>query len=161
MPKKTGLILAVLCGVLILASGLSRPPAAGAAPAVFASPIQAGCYQAKLHLCKIHVDPFTINIASGQKLVQFELVATHIGTGIQTIVYDFRTDQSNPAPFLGTTYTPSPVAKDFGVTCGETYMLSLQGKDSGDAGLLNLGVTNQFTCPKGTYLEFMPVVAKH
>src|SRR5664279_3763728 len=120
MPKKTGLILAFLFLVLILSAGLSQPPAAVAAPTIFASPIQAGCYLAKLAQCKIHVDPFTINIASGKKLVQFDLVAIQAGTGTQTNIYDFRTDQSNPVPFLGTTYTPSLVAKDFGVTCGQT-----------------------------------------
>ena len=46
------------------------------------------------------MDPFAIDIASGPKLVQFELVATRIGTGVLTTIYDFRTDQSNPAPFL-------------------------------------------------------------
>ena len=160
MPKKTGFALTVLCGVLIVAVGLAQPPAAVAAPAILASPIQAGCYLAKLDRCKIHVDPFTIDIASGQKLVQFQLVATRTGTGTQTLIYDFRTDQSNPAPFLGSTYSPSLVAKDFGVTCGQTYTLSLQGKDSGDANLLNLGITNPFTCPKGTFRQLLPVV-KH
>jgi hypothetical protein len=161
MPKKTGFILAVLCGVLVLAAGLSQPNSAVAAPAIFASPIQAGCYLAKPYLCKIHVDPFTINIASGKKLVQFELVAIRTATGAQTTIYDFRTDQSNPVPFIGSTYAPSLVAKDFGATCGQTYELSLQGKDSGDTGVFNLGLTNQFTCPKGTYLRFMPQVMKH
>ncbi len=161
MPKKTGFILAVLFGVLILAAGVSQPPAAVAAPAIFASPIQAGCYVVKLHTCKIHVDPFTIDISSGQKLVQFDLVAIHNGTGAQTVIYDFRTDQSNPAPFSGSTYSPSLVAQDFAATCGESYLLSLQGKDSGDANVFSLGLTSQFTCPKGTYLQFMPEVAKH
>lgn len=161
MPKKTGFILAFLCGVLILAVGLSQPPAAVAAPAILASPIQAGCYLAKLDRCKIHVDPFTINITSDKKLVQFRLVATRIGTGTQTMIYDFRTDQNNSVPFLGSTYTPSQVAKDFGVTCGQTYTLSLQGKDSGDASLYNLGVTNPFTCPEATFHQFLPVLVKH
>jgi hypothetical protein len=160
MPKKTGFILAVLCGVLILAAGVSQPPAVLAAPAIFASPIQAGCYRAKLDQCKIHVDPFVIDIASGQKLVQFELVAIQIGTGAQTTIYDFRTDQSNPAPFLGSTYSPSQVAKDFGATCGLTYKLALEGKDSGDANLFTLGLTNQFSCPVGIYTTLLPVVRK-
>ena len=161
MPRKTGIILAVLGAVLILAVGLSQPPAARAAPAIFASPIQAGCYLAKHDQCKIHVDPFSIDIAPGQKLVQFELVATRVSSRIQTIIYDFRTDQSNPAPFIGNTYSPSLVAKDFGTTCGETYILSLQGKDSGDTGEFNLGSTNPFVCPKGTYFALIPLVAKH
>jgi hypothetical protein len=161
MPKKTGFVLAFLCMILVLAAGLSQPPTADAAPAIFASPIQAGCYVVQLHLCKIHVDPFTIDIASGKKLVQFELVAINSSTQAQTTIYDFRTDQSNPVPFVGSTYSPSLVAQDFGATCGETYELSLQGKDSGDPSQFNLGLTNQFTCPKGTYLAFMPEVRKH
>ena len=160
MPKKTGFILAVLCVGLILAGGLSQPPAADAAPAIFASPIQAGCYLAKPDQCKIHVDPFAIDIASGQKLDQFELVATRIGTGVLTTIYDFRTDLSNPAPFLGSSYTPSLVAKDFAAACGETYTLTLEGKDTGDASLFSLGMTHQFSCPTGTYTTLLPVVRR-
>ncbi len=121
-----------------------------AAPDIFASPVQAGCYIAAPADCRIHADPFTINIASGKKLVRFQLVTINITRpGTQTVIYDFRTDQSNPVPSTGTTYTPSLVGQDFAATCGNTYQLSLQGQDSGDTGLFNLGLTNSFTCPTG------------
>ena len=160
MPKITCFLLTVLCTGLILSGGLSQPPAAVAAPAIFASPIQAGCYLAKHDLCKIHVDPFTIDIAPGQKLVFFQLVAIQGGTGQQTMIYDFRPDVSNPVPFTGSSFTPSLVAKDFAATCGQTYSLDLQGQDSGDSGPFNLGLTNQFTCPKGTYFTLMPLITR-
>jgi len=142
--------------VMALAS-VDVPPTV---PEIFASPVHAGCYLARDDRCKIHVEPFTINIASGQKLVLFRLVAIR-STGPQTIIYDWRPDQSNPAPALGTTYTPSLVAKDFAATCGESYEISLQGKDTGDASLFNLGLTDQFTCPTGTYRIHLPLIRKN
>jgi hypothetical protein len=93
------------------------------------------------------LEPFTINIASGKKLVQFQLVTIQGGTGIQTTIYDWRPDQSNPVPVSGTTYTPSLVSQDFAATCGKSYGVSLQGMDSGDGGMYSLGLTGQFTCP--------------
>lgn len=152
------LILSLL--VCILALGVDYTPAVQGAVNIFASPIQAGCYLAKHDQCKIHADPFTINLASGKKLVFFQLVATRIGTGVQRVIYDFHTDQSNPAPPIGDTYTPSQVAKDFAAVCGQTYTLSLQGQDTGDTMPYNLGLTEQFTCPKGTYYVNLPVINK-
>jgi hypothetical protein len=92
------------------------------------------------------VEPFTINLASGRKLVKFQLITIQGGTGIQKVIYDFRPDQSNPAPPSGNTFTPSLVAQDFAATCGKSYMISLQGQDTGDATPFNLGLTGQFTC---------------
>jgi hypothetical protein len=143
-------IFMLLSGALVGWSVNNQPNRVQAAPDIFASPIQAGCYIAAPADCRIHADPFTITIASGQKLVTFRLVAINITkSGTQTAVYDFRTDQSNPVPFIGTTYTPSLVSQDFAATCGDTYQLSLQGQDSGDPSLFNLGLTNSFTCPTG------------
>jgi hypothetical protein len=144
----------VLASLILLAAGLAvwpavarsnPPPPLPAAPDIFASPVQAGCYIAGPNDCRIHVDPFTINVASGKKLVYFSLVAIQGVTS--TMIYNFRTDQSNPVPFVGSTYTPSLVAQDFGATCGKSYILSLQGQDSGDTGGFSLGLTSQFTCP--------------
>ena len=167
MIRKPALLraAATLCALLVLSLGLT-PPAA-AAPAIFASPIQAGCYLARPNRCKIHVDPFTINLAAGTKLVRFQLVAIRSGSGTQTVIYDFRPDQSNPVPSLGSTYTPSQVAKDFGASCTATYTLSLQGQDTGDTSMFSLGSTTPFTCPvlnsisqPGTYLLQLPLVAR-
>ncbi len=139
-------ILVVLAGLLAspVFTGSDR---AMAAPDIFASPVHGGCYIAGPSDCRIHVEPFTINIAAGTKLVQFQLVAIQGGTGVQKVIYDFRPDQSNPAPSLGTTYTPSLVTQDFAATCGQSYEISLQGKDTGDTSVFNLGLTGQFTCP--------------
>lgn len=117
-----------------------------AAPEIFASPIHGGCYIAGPSDCRIHVEPFTINIASGTKLALFKLVAIQMPSNVQIVLYDWRPDQSNPAPPLGTTYSPSLVAQDFAATCGKSYEISLQGKDTGDANVFNLGLTGQFTC---------------
>jgi hypothetical protein len=152
--------LAVFFVLGLLLAGPGQAPVVQAGPDIFASPVQAGCYLARHDRCKIHVEPYTINIASGQKLVQFRLVTIQAGSGIQKVIYDWRPDQSNPVPFSGTTYSPSPVAKDFGASCGSSYTLSLQGKDSGDANMLNLGFTGQFTCPTGTFFVYLPVTRK-
>ena len=127
---------------------------------IYASPVQAGCYLTRHDLCKIHVDPYTLNFALGEKLVSFQLITTRISTGEQQVIYDFRPDQSNPVPFTGNTYTPSPVAKDFAASCGQTYTLSLQGQDTGDPYSYNLGVTGQFTCPKGTFYVNLPLIRR-
>ena len=122
-------------------------PLAGRTPLIFASPIHGGCYIAAPGQCKIHVEPFTIDIAAGKRLAQFSLVTVNMGTGAQRVIYDWRPDQSNPVPYTGTTYTPSLVTQDFAATCGASYQVSLQGKDTGDSSVFNLGLTGTFTCP--------------
>jgi len=142
------LLLAVLPVAPAKAGGDHRPtPGVPDAPLIFASPIHAGCYIAAPGQCKIHAEPFTIEIASGQKLVNFRLVALLGPFLTQTVIYDFRPDQSNPVPSSGTTFTPSLVAMDFAATCGSSYMLNLQGQDTGDTGPFSLGLTGLFTCP--------------
>jgi hypothetical protein len=147
-----GLGLSVLAALVVWlgapsqVQAITAPISAPAAPEIFASPIHGGCYIAGPSDCRIHLEPFTINIAASTKLAVFKLVAIQMGTNAQTVIYDWRPDQSNPAPAIGTTYTPSPVAQDFAATCGKTYEISLQGKDTGDTGLFSLGLTGQFTC---------------
>lgn len=127
-----------------LAKTSLKPAADLTSPEVFSSPINGGCYIAAPNQCRIHVDPFTVNIAPGQRLVALRLQANG-----QTI-YDFKTDVSNPPPAIGTTYTPSLVMQDFAATCGEEYVLNILGQDSGDANFLNMGQTAEFTCPAST-----------
>jgi hypothetical protein len=114
---------------------------------IYASPIQAGCYIAASNDCRVHVDPFTINLAANSRLVFFQLVSIETGSGTQTVIYDFRPDQSNPVPLIGSTYSPSLVAQDFAATCGKKYEISLQGQDSLDPSAFNLGLTHEITCP--------------
>ena len=148
----TGLGMAVLVALLILPGApagtphITVPAATPAAPEIYASPIHGGCYIAGPSECRIHVEPFTINIQSGSKLALFRLVAIQMPSSVQTVIYDWRPDQSNPAPPSGTTYTPSLVAQDFAATCGKSYEISLQGKDTLDGNVYNLGLTGQFTC---------------
>jgi hypothetical protein len=162
MTRKQRLIL---IGVIVMAAMLAgldakTAPQARAEPEIYASPVHAGCYLERIDRCKIHVEPFTIYIAPDQKLVQFRLVAARAGSGTQTVIYDFRPDQSNPLPISGSTITPTLVAQDFAAHCGETYTISLQGQDTGDRDLLNLGTTAEFTCPQGTYSLHLPVIRK-
>jgi hypothetical protein len=154
----TGLGFAVLMALVI---GLSVPlrtsdlttsqPAAAqvstpAAPEIFASPIHGGCYIAGPSDCRLHVEPFTINIEPGKKMALFKLVAIQMGSGAQTVIYDWRPDQSNPAPPSGSTYTPSQVAQDFAATCGKSYEINLQGADTLTTTTYSLGLTGRFTC---------------
>jgi hypothetical protein len=153
---KYALILAGLASLLTLPF---RGPAQ-AAPEIFASPVQAGCYRATRESCKIHVEPFTINLASGTKLVYFKLLAVRAGASAPGVIYDFRPDLSNPVPFLGSAFTPSLVAKDFAAQCGQSYALSLQGQDTGDPNPFSLGLTGQFACPQGDYQRYLPLVSR-
>jgi hypothetical protein len=127
-----------------LAAGTAQgadPAAAARTPLIFASPIHAGCKTFNARTCQIVVEPFTINLASGRKMVSFQVSVDG------SVVYDWRPDQSNPPPTSGTAYTPSRVAWGFGVKCGVSHTVSLQGRDSGDANTFNLGSTSPITCP--------------
>lgn len=119
------------------------------APQVFASPINAACVQVKASVCKLHVDPFTIQVAPGQQLTAFQLRANG------NLLYDFRTDVSNPP---ASAYTPSLVRRDFAARCGQTYTVDLLAQDSGDGSLLNAGRAENIACPVGTYFQYLPVV---
>ena len=119
---------------------------AQAEPDIYASPVHAGCYIAAPSDCRIHVEPFTIYITTGTKLMNFQLLASRAGFGSQ-VIYDFRPDLSNPLPISGSVVTPSLVAQDYAAQCGATYSISLQGQDTLDQSAYNLGSTGQFTCP--------------
>ena len=129
----------IAAGAILLATTAAAESSPDS-PEVFASPINAGCYIAGADDCRIHVDPFTINIneGAGARLVMFELYANG------NLIYSFRTDVSNPP---GTDYSPSPVALDFAATCGISYTVNLIGRDTLDANPLNMGQTAPFTCP--------------
>lgn len=151
--------------ILLLFSGrqesFTLPGNALAAPQIFASPVHSGCYLVKRDRCKIHVEPFTINLAVGKKLVRFQLVANRIG-GNNQVIYDFRPDASNPVPYgSATTFSPTLVKQDFAATCSASYTVTLRGEDTGDNGILyNLGTTHQFTCPKATFFDFIPSISR-
>ncbi|HQQ77802.1 MAG TPA: hypothetical protein PLB01_10635 [Thermoanaerobaculia bacterium] len=138
-PVRSAVVLAAA-----IAAGAARGEereAAVRSPLIFASPIHAGCKTYNARTCQIVVEPFTINLAAGKKMVSFQVSVDG------SVVYDWRPDQSNPAPALGSTYTPSRVALGFGVTCGKSHVVSLQGRDTGDPNSFNLGQTSPITCP--------------
>ena len=134
------LLLVVVVQASLRRGDLSQATAAPASPAGFASPINGGCYIAAPDVCKIHIDPFTINIndAAGAKLEKFTLFANG------EPIYDFRTDISNPP---NVDYSPSLVMEDFAARCGTSYVVNLVAKDTSDANPLNYGQTTEFTCP--------------
>lgn len=127
------IVCAAIAALGVLAG--PRPAAAG-----FASPINGGCYIAGPNDCRIHIDPFTINIndGAGARLMLFELYANG------HLVYSFRTDVSNPPGF---DYYAMMPAQDFAARCGETYFVNLLARDTTDANPLNYGQTEEFTCP--------------
>lgn len=156
MSTKSLLLLACLI-LLVLGAILFRPavPGAEAAPVidlqVFSSPINAACIQITPSECKLHFDPFTIQISPGARLEAFQLQANG------KLLYDFRTDLSNPP--LGS-YTPSLVKLDYAATCGKTYTVNLLARDSGDSGFLNAGQAENIVCPQGIYDLHLPVMLK-
>lgn len=133
-PSRT---IPILCGALSAFTllGGAQPATAG-----FASPINGGCYIAGPNDCRIHIDPFTINIndGAGARLMLFELYANG------KLIYSFRTDVSNPPQF---DYYATMPAQDFGARCGESYAVNLVARDTTDANPLNYGMTETFTCP--------------
>jgi hypothetical protein len=143
-----GFLFCLVSAGLIALPALIKYNHASAATQIYASPIQAGCYIAAPNDCRLHVEPFTISLGTGTKLVYFQLSAQVSGAS-PTVIYDFRPDLSNPVPFTGSEYSPSLVAQDFAAACGKTYSVSLQGRDTGDPSSYILGSTGQFTCPSG------------
>ena len=144
MKRRMIIGLVVLLGAVAVFGALrwSETRRALAEPEVFSSPINGGCYVAAPDVCKIHMDPFTVNIndGAGERLILFQLYANG------NLIYDFRTDVSNPP---AVDYSPSLVMQDFAATCGETYFVNMIAQDTGDTNPLNAGQTAQFTCPAG------------
>jgi hypothetical protein len=143
--KKSLILLSLF--ILLLIVGFTaltafRQEKAIAAPEVFQSGISGGCYIAEPDVCKIHVDPFTINVddGAGEKLVEFQLRAN------DAIIYEFKTDESTLYRPEGD-YQPSLVTQDFAASCGETYEIKLLARDEGDTVLNIVATTGQFTCP--------------
>jgi hypothetical protein len=115
--------------------------AEGAAPAVFASPVNGGCYIAAQNECRLHLEPYTIYLGSGERLEAVRVQANGV------TIYDYRTDVSNPPPQSGTTHTLSTVALDFAAVCGRTYTVNVLGKSRTDANFLNMGQVEGIACP--------------
>ncbi len=143
--RRARLVLLAALGAGIAASaGAARgadPAPEARTPLIFASPIHAGCKTFNARTCQIVIEPLMINVASGRKLVSYQVLVDG------SVVYDWHSDQSNPPPVSGTTYAPSRVAWGFGVTCGRSHTVSLQGRDTGDANSFTLGSTTAITCP--------------
>jgi hypothetical protein len=138
--------------VFVLAAlSLRLEPRPALEPLVLASPIHAGCVRILPTQCKLHVDPFTIQVSSGKRLAAFQLQAN------DHLLYDFRTDVSNP-PLSG--YSPSAVRRDFAAACGQTYTVNLLARDSGDSAYLNVGQAVGIACPAGSQEIFLPLVSR-
>jgi hypothetical protein len=116
-----------------------------AAPHVFSGPVNGGCYLDTITTCRLHIDNWQPIVTDpNTSLVGFRLEAYRSGAPAGMILYDFRTDVSNPP---GNSYLPSLAKKDFAAVCGTSYQLSLTAKDSGDLSFEEIGRTNAFSCP--------------
>ncbi|MBP8948851.1 MAG: hypothetical protein KBG73_08415 [Candidatus Promineofilum sp.] len=151
------LLLAAVVAVAVLWRPRSAPVVA--APNVFSGPVNGGCYLQTMTTCAIHVDNWQPIVPdAGQTLAGFQLAAQASGAAGRTLLYDFRTDVSNP-PTTG--YTPSLVKRDFAARCDTTYHLLLSARDSGDLSFEEVGRTTEFTCPAAAILyNFLPVIRK-
>lgn len=128
-----------------------------AAPNVFAGPVNGGCYLATATTCRIHVDNWQpITSDAGRVLRGFRLSAGANGT--ETLLYDFRTDVSNPP---AGSYLPSLVRQDFAARCDTTYRLTLHAQDSGDSAYELVGHTSEFQCPAATaFYNYLPLARR-
>jgi len=130
-PLPASLAWALL--VALAAAGAPREAAA-----VFASPINGGCYIARANDCRVHVDPVTINVSPGERLEAARIMLNGV------TVYDFKTDVSNPP---NGNYQITVPGQDLAARCGVTYTVNIVGRDSGNLNFLNMGQTESFTCP--------------
>jgi hypothetical protein len=144
MHTRTLFTFVLVAAALVLAGGslLLQDRPATAAPVVFAGALHGGCYIAAPNTCKIHVDPFTVNVdeGGGGQLIEFLLQANG------ATIYHFATSSQDSYKPLGD-YTPSLVMEDFLAQCGQTYSLNLLARDTLDSSLYNTALTGQFTCP--------------
>lgn len=141
--NKRGTLIAIsliLTGILVFFAFRPKSTTAQSLDGVSVSPINGGCYIAGPNQCKIHVDPFTIDIdnVSGHELVQFTIYANG------SPIYDFRTDANYPPV---NDYSPYPVALDFAATCGESYILNSKAATVESPVPVYIGQTTEFTCP--------------
>ena len=150
-----------MAAACLLAAGMARavpqvqadPAQAAAVSAlVSAGQLNGACYIATPSTCKLRVDAIAVNVASGRRLVGFDLQAN------AKTVYAFRTDVSNP-PGAGT-YITTAVRHDFAARCGETYTLRLLARDTGEASWLVTGMSGEVTCPQGRYDIFAPAIRR-
>jgi hypothetical protein len=150
MGKRFFLPLFIL-GLITLALSACSPsetavPSALAAPNIFSGPVNGGCYLDTEAICRLHIDNWQpITADPGQKLVGFQLLAVPDGSASGALLYDFRSDVSNPP---GGSYLPSLVKQDFAAQCGAAYQLSLRAKDTADLDFEEVGRTNMFQCPE-------------
>ena len=151
--QKRWLILIVILGFagVGIVSTLVKTPDAGAAPTVLKDSLAGGCYLETRTVCKIQVDPFTIDIAPGESLLAFQITANG------QPIYDFGTSIEF-SPVIS--YTPSSVALDFAASCGETYTLELHALDTGDLDFVTIGETQPILCPSAHYETFIPSVVR-
>jgi hypothetical protein len=115
--------------------------------AIYVSPLSGGCYIAAASDCRIHLEPHPINLSPGTQLKSMQISLYNVTDGRTTVVYDFKTDVSNPPLGTDSVYTPSLVAQDFAAVCGKSYQIYLLGQDSGDPNPYVLGATDFVTCP--------------
>jgi len=150
--KKYTLFVILILGLLALTGGLilkghRAAPYAAAAPTVLTGSLEGGCYLITTTTCKIYVEPFSIRITPGEKLLSFNLTAN------DQLMYDF--GASTADPLMGD-YIPSSVALDFAARCGRTYALELHALDTSDLDFVTIGQTQPITCPSATYKMFFP-----
>jgi hypothetical protein len=150
--RKRILFALIMIGIFVLVGGLLlNGRNTTAAPTVLAGSLEGGCYLETPTVCKIHVDPFTIDIAPGESLLGFQITANG-----QTL-YDFGAS-INFSPVIS--YTPSSVALDFAASCGETYTLELHALDTSDLDFVTIGGTQPILCPSAHYETFIPNIMR-
>ena len=130
MKQRLGLLAGTGCVLALLV-------ASSAHALVTTSPFAAACFAARRD-CRVTVDPFTLHVPVGERLVSLEI---QIGT---STVYDFHTDQSNPP---SGNYTPTMPRLGFAARCDTSYVARLGARDSSDGGPVILSETTPISCP--------------
>ena len=97
------------------------------APQTFAQPLYAGCYLAAENVCRIHVEPFEVQVneSAGERAAEFRLFANNVNDSAASFeLYNFHTSSSYSFKPQND-YSPTLVTQDFYAQCGETYTINV------------------------------------
>lgn len=114
--------------------------------------LAAGCYKLEESVCRIHVQPFEIQVDEtvDERAAEFALFASNTVTGNAVELWRFATDATFNEKPIGDYSPPLPKA-DFPAQCGETYVVTIEtrGNTSDTEGTLaTTGSSGEFTCPE-------------
>ncbi len=132
-----------LVGPLIGTAILTASP--GISHAVFAQVLEGGCYIEQHRVCKLHVEPFTINVNEtiDERVRQFQLRLNGV------VVYEMSTDDVYSRRPAGD-FSPTLGTQDIAIECNTMYSLDIivhSSTPGADNSPVLAGRAEPFSCP--------------